>query len=166
MSSENIVITNLKKEKKKEYMKEYDKDRLRPLYYEEQRAEKKFCSCGCLVRRSNLLLHTKTSKHVEVLKHQTPEIKLNIEKLNEKLDSDFKVKYEQKKIEEEIKKEKERKEHEERKAKIRAKIEVKQQPIIECPCGSQFQKREQKRHDKCQQHVEYIKSQQAQQTTK
>ncbi len=25
MSSENIVITNLKKEKKKEYMKEYDK---------------------------------------------------------------------------------------------------------------------------------------------
>ena len=85
---------------------------------------------------------------------------------NNKLDSDFKVKYEQKKIEEETKKEKERKEHEERKAKIRAKIEFKQQPIIECTCGSQFQKREQKRHDKCQQHVEYIKSQQAQQTTK
>ena len=61
------------------------------------------------MRRSNLLLHTKTSKHVEVLKHQTPEIKLNIEKLNEKLDSDFKVKYEQKKIEEEIKRKKKEK---------------------------------------------------------
>ena len=162
MSSENIVITNLKKEKKKEY----DKERLRPLYYEEKRAEKKFCSCGCLVRRSNLLLHTKTSKHAEVLKHQTPEIKLNIEKLNETLDSDFKLKYEQKRIEEEIRKEKERKDHEDRKAKLRAKMEIKQRPIIDCPCGSQFQKRQQKRHDKCQQHVEYIKSQQTQQTIK
>ncbi len=56
-----------------------------------------------LVRRSNVLLHTKTSKHEEILKHQTPEKKLNIEKLNEKLDSDFKLKYEQKKIEEENK---------------------------------------------------------------
>ena len=83
MSSEKNMIIDLKKEKKKEYMKEYDQDRLRPLYYEERRSEKKFCSCGCLVRRSNLLLHTRTSKHEEILKHQTPEIILNIEKLQQ-----------------------------------------------------------------------------------
>ena len=81
MSSENTINIDLKMEKKKEY----DRDRLRQLYYREKRAEKKFCSCGCLVRRSNLLLHTRTSKHEEILKHQTPEIILNIEKLNEKL---------------------------------------------------------------------------------
>ena len=160
MSSENNIIIDLKKEKKKEYMKEYDQDRLRPLYYEEKRAEKKFCSCGCLVRRSNLLLHTKTSKHEEILKHQTPEIKLNLEKLNEKLDSDFKLKYEQKKIEEENKKENQKEDHEERKTKLLAKLEIKQQIIIDCPCGSQFQKREQKRHEKCQQHIVYMQSQQ------
>ncbi len=161
MSSEKNIIIDLKKEKKKEYMKEYDQDRLRPLYYEERRSEKKFCSCGCLTRRSNLLSHTKTSKHEEILKHQTPEMKLNIEKLNEKLDSDFELKYEQKKVEEENKKEKQKKDHEERKLKIMAKMEIKQQIIIDCPCGSQFQKREQKRHVKCQQHIVYMQSQQA-----
>ncbi len=156
MSSENTININLKMEKKKEY----DRDRLRPLYYEEKRAEKKFCSCGCLVRRSNLLLHTRTSKHEEILKHQTPEIILNIEKLNEKLDSDFEIKYEQKKIEEDTKKEKQKKDHEERKSKLMAKMENKQIIIMDCPCGSQFQKRQQKRHELCEQHIKYMQSQQ------
>ena len=44
MSSENIIIIDLKKEKRREY----DKDRVRPLYYKEQRREKTFCTCGSL----------------------------------------------------------------------------------------------------------------------
>ena len=80
----------MKKEKKREYMKEYDKDRYRPAYYEEMRAEKIFCNCGCLIRRSNMRLHVKTTKHEETLKKQTDDSKLNIKKLNEKLEKEIK----------------------------------------------------------------------------
>ncbi len=111
MSSENIIINtvNLKKEKKREYMKEYDKDRTRPAYYEEHRSEKIFCICGCLIRRSNMKLHINTTKHEETLKKQTNESKLNIEKLNEKLELELKTKYDEKKNQEKLKKERKKK---------------------------------------------------------
>ena len=106
MSSENIIINtiDMKKDKRREYMKEYDKDRYRPAYYEEKRAEKKYCICGCLVKREYMFLHTETQKHEKMLKHQTPEMR------------------------------------------------------ISCPCCSEFQKKEQNRHEKCMQHIEYLKT--------
>ena len=109
MSSENIIINtvNLKKEKKREY----DKDRIRPAYYQEKRAEKIFCICGCLIRQSNMKLHINTTKHEETLKKQTDEMKLNIEKLNENLKKEIKIKYDEKKDQEKLKKEKEKNWH-------------------------------------------------------
>ncbi len=102
MSSENIIINtiDLKKEKKREY----DKDRIRPLYNEEKRAEKIFCICGCLIRQSNMKLHINTTKHEETLKKQTNESKLNIEKLNEKIKKEINEKYDEKKNQEKLKK--------------------------------------------------------------
>ncbi len=107
MSSENIInnTIDLKKADRREYMKEYDKDRYRPAYYEERRAEKKFCICGCLVKREYMLLHIETQKHEKMLKQQTPEMRLNIEKLNEKIDKEYNEKYNEKKNQEKVKKE-------------------------------------------------------------
>ena len=159
MGSENIIISgvDLKKEKKKAY----DKDRIRPAYYQEKRAEKIFCICGCLIRQSNMKLHINTTKHEETLKKQTHEIKLNIEKLNENLKKEIKIKYDEKKDQEKLKKEKEKKEDEERLNKIRAKVAQRESRymIISCPCGSQFQKREQNRHEKCKQHIDFLQTQ-------
>ena len=156
MSSEKIVINtiDMKKEKKREYMKEYDKDRYRPAYYEEMRAEKIFCICGCLIRRSNMRLHIKTTKHEETLKKQTDESKLNIKLLNEKIEKEIKEKYDEKKNQE-------KKKEEERMKKIKEKIAKQQSRYlrISCPCGSEFQKREQNRHEKCKQHIEYLQTQ-------
>jgi len=56
------------KEVKKEYMKEYDANRIRPDGYEEKRKEKIFCECGSLIRRSNMRLHIITTKHELTLK--------------------------------------------------------------------------------------------------
>ncbi len=161
MSSENIITIDLKKDKRKEYMKEYEKDRLRPFYYEEKRAEKKFCVCGCLVKRNYMSLHIKTPKHEKMLKHQTPELKLNIDKLNEKIEKDYKEKYDEKKNQEKIKKEQEKIEHEEKLKQIKAKREQQQSKYlrISCPCGSEFQKKEQNRHEKCKQHIDFIQTQ-------
>ena len=163
MSSENIIINtiDMKKEKRREYMKEYDKDRYRPAYYEEMRAEKIFCSCGCLIRRSNMRLHVKTTKHEETLKKQTDDSKLNIKKLNEKLEKEIKEKYDEKKNQEKLKKEQEKKEQEEKLKQIKAKREQQQSKYlrISCPCGSEFQKKEQNRHEKCKQHIDFIQTQ-------
>ena len=157
MSTENIVIIDLKKEKKREY----DKDRIRPLYYQEKRAEKIFCNCGSLIRQSNMKAHIKTSKHEETLKNQTDENKLNIKQLNEKLEKEIKEKYDEKKNQEKLKKEQEKKEQDEKLKQIRAKREQQQSRylLISCPCGSEFQKREQNRHEKCKQHIEYLQTQ-------
>ena len=56
MSSNKIINIDLKKEKRKEY----DIDRIRPLYYQEQRREKTFSIC--LVLRGNMYLHINTKK--------------------------------------------------------------------------------------------------------
>ena len=160
MSSENIIINtiDMKKEKRREYMKEYDKDRYRPAYYEEKRAEKKYCICGCLVKREYMFLHTETPKHERMLKHQTPEMILNIEKMNGKIDKEYKEKYDEKKYQEKLKKEQEKKEDDEKLKQIRVKREQQQSRYlrISCPCGGEFQKREQNRHEKCKQHIEYV----------
>ena len=157
MSTENIVIIDLKKEKKREY----DKERIRPLYYQEKRAEKIFCNCGCLIRQSNMKAHIKTSKHEETLKKQTDENKLNIKQLNEIKTKEIKEKYDEKKNLERIKKEQEKKEEEEKLKQIRAKREQRQSRylLISCPCGSEFQKREQNRHERSKQHIEYLQTQ-------
>ena len=72
MGSENVIISgvDLKKEKKKAY----DKDRIRPAYYEERKAEKIFCICGYLIRKRNMKLHLNTIKYEETLKKQTIEM--------------------------------------------------------------------------------------------
>ena len=157
MSTEKNVIIDLKKQKKKEY----DKERIRPLYYQEKRAEKIFCFCGCLVRESSMSPHLKTKKHEETLKKQTDESKLNIKQLNEKLEKEIKEKYDEKKNQEKLKKEQEKKEQDEKLKQIRAKREQQQSRylLISCPCGSEFQKREQNRHEKCKQHIEYLQTQ-------
>ena len=160
MSSENLINIDLKKEKKKEYMKEYDKDRIRPLYYQEQRKEKTFCFCGCLIKRGNQYLHITTKKHEETLKKQTPENLLSIQESIKKIDEEYKLKYDEKKKEEQTKKEKEKLEREERLKKIREKMENNQRTIIYCPCGSQFQRKEKNRHEKCQNHIQYLQLQQ------
>ena len=103
-------------------------------------------------------LHLNSIKHEETLKKQTIEMKLSIEKLNETLKKELKIKYDEKKDQEKLKKEKEKKEDEEKLNKIRAKIAQRESRymIISCPCGSQFQKREQNRHKKCKPHIEYV----------
>ena len=154
MSSEKLINIDLKKEKRKEY----DKDRVRPLYYKEKREEKTFCICGCLVRRSNMYLHINTKKHEEALKKQSPENLLIIQQTIKKLDEEFKIKYDEKKKEEQIKKEKQKLESEERLKKLREKMEDKQRKIICCPCGSQFQMKEKNRHEKCKNHIEFMQS--------
>ena len=100
-------------------------------------------------------------KHEETLKKQTIEMKLSIEKLNETLKKELKIKYDEKKDQEKLKKEKEKKEDEERLNKIRAKVAQRESRymIISCPCGSQFQKREQNRHEKCKQHIDFLQTQ-------
>ena len=159
MSSENIIINpiDLKKEKRKEY----DKNRIRPLYYEEKRAEKIFCICGCLIRLSNMRLHLNTTKHEETLKKQSNESILNIEKLNEKLKNEIKEKYDEKKEQEKIKKEKAKKEIEERLQKEKDKIAKRESAYmtVTCACGCQFQKRETKRHEKSIHHIEFLMTQ-------
>ena len=75
MSSETWNNIDLKKEKRKEY----DKDRIRPQYYKEQRKKKIFCICGCLVNKSNMYLHINTKKHEATLKKQSPENLLTIQ---------------------------------------------------------------------------------------
>ena len=154
MSSEDINKINLKKEKKREY----DKERIRPAYYQEMRAEKIFCNCGCLIRRSNMRLHINTTKHEETLKKQTDENKLNIKTLNEKIEKEFKIKYDEKKNQEKIKKEQQQKEREEIRKQIIAKREKQQSKylLMSCPCGSEFQRREKKRHETCQRHIQYL----------
>jgi hypothetical protein len=78
------------------------KKRVRQLYYEEKRAEKIYCNCGCLVKRSYMSLHIETPKHEKLLKNQTHEIKLNIENLNEKINKEYKKKYDEKRNQEKI----------------------------------------------------------------
>ena len=63
-------------------------------------------------------------------------------------------------LEEQTKKEKEKLEREERLKKIREKMENNQRTIIYCPCGSQFQRKEKNRHEKCQNHIQYLQLQQ------
>ena len=110
-------------------------------------------------------LHINTSKHEETLKKQTNEIKLNIEMLNEKIKTEINEKYDEKKKQEKLKKDKEKKDEEERINKIRAKRAQQESRymIISCPCGSQFQKREQNRHEKCKQHIDFLQTQNKQQ---
>ena len=105
--------------------------------------------------------HIKTSKHEETLKNQTDENKLNIKQLNEKLEKEIKEKYDEKKNQEKLKKEQEKKEQDEKLKQIRAKREQQQSKYlrISCPCGSEFQKKEQNRHEKCKQHIEYLQTQ-------
>ena len=74
------------------------------------------------------------------------------------MDIEYKTKYEEKKKEEQIKKEKEEKEREERLNKIREKMENKRIKITICPCGGQFQAREQKRHEQCRSHIDFFKN--------
>ncbi len=103
-------------------------------------------------------LNLKTPKHEEKLKNKTDETKLSIEKLNEKIKMELKIKYDEKKEQEKLKKEKE---EEEERNKLIAKL-VKQQSaylIISCPCGNQFQKREQKRHETSKHHTNFLKTQ-------
>jgi hypothetical protein len=51
-------------------------------------------------------------------------------------------------------------EHEEKLKQVRDKwCKENSFTTISCPCGSQFQKRESKRHEKCIQHIEYIQTQ-------
>ena len=146
MSTEKNVTTDLKKQKKKEY----DKERVRPFYYQEKRAEKIFCFCGCLVRESSMNPHLKTKKHEETLKKQTDESKLKIKQLNENIKKEIKEKYDEKKNQE-------KKKEEERLKQIKEKIAKQQSQYlrISCPCGGEFQKREQNRHEKSKQHIEY-----------
>jgi hypothetical protein len=74
MSSKTLINIDLKKEKKNKYMKEYDQDRIRPQYFKEQRKEKTFCMCGCLVNKSNMYLHINTKKHAATLKNNHQKI--------------------------------------------------------------------------------------------
>ena len=103
----------------------------------------------------------KNKKARRDIKKQTDESKLNIKQLNEKLEKEIKEKYDEKKNQEKLKKEQEKKEREENLKKIRAKREQQQSRylLISCPCGSEFQKREQNRHEKCKQHIEYLQTQ-------
>ena len=94
MSSETLINIDLKKEKKKEY----DKDRVRPLYYKEKREEKTFCVCGCLVRRSNMYLHINTKKHEATLQKQSPENLLTIQQTIKKLDGELMMKSKKNKL--------------------------------------------------------------------
>ena len=63
------------KEKTREYMKEYNLNRIRPDGYEERRKEKIFCECGSLIRRSNMRLHIITPKHEQTLKAKNSQTK-------------------------------------------------------------------------------------------
>ncbi len=53
------------------------------------------------------------------------------------------------------------KEEKERRYKIIAELvqQQRQYMIISCPCGIQFQKREQKRHERCKQHDDFLQIQ-------
>ena len=98
--------------------------------------------------------HLKTKKHEETLKKQTDESKLKIKQLNENIKKEIKEKYDEKKNQE-------KKKEEERLKQIKEKIAKQQSRYlrISCPCGSEFQKREQNRHEKCKQHIEYLQTQ-------
>ena len=64
-------IRDANKDKKREYMKEYDANRIRPEGYEEKRKEKIFCECGSLIRKGNMKVHMLIPKHAHALNAQS-----------------------------------------------------------------------------------------------